>query len=132
MGIGRAIERRLIPTFPLAERIIPRFGMSGFCPTRNAKRALPDLLPAIAAISSAHRNRGSRRDQQSHRKRLETQPFRGAPWPSPREKLLRLTLAGRLVRAAMRNQTLKSWLSPEQSLLGGMALASLAAACIWL
>jgi PAS domain S-box-containing protein len=32
----------------------------------------------------------------------------------------------------MRNQTLKSWLSAEQSLLGGMALASLAAACIWL
>jgi PAS domain S-box-containing protein len=37
-----------------------------------------------------------------------------------------------MVRAAMRNQTLKSWLSAEQSLLGGMALASLAAACIWL
>jgi len=32
----------------------------------------------------------------------------------------------------MRNQTLKSWPSPEQSLLGGMALAALAAACIWL
>jgi PAS domain S-box-containing protein len=37
-----------------------------------------------------------------------------------------------MVRAAMRNQTLKSWFSAEQSLLGGMALASLAAACIWL
>ncbi|KRQ96729.1 hypothetical protein CP49_27715 [Bradyrhizobium valentinum] len=34
--------------------------------------------------------------------------------------------------AAMRNQTLKSWPSAELSLLGGMALASLAAACIWL
>src|SRR5262245_7048753 len=32
----------------------------------------------------------------------------------------------------MRKQTLKSWPSPEQSLLGGMALAALAAACIWL
>jgi len=32
----------------------------------------------------------------------------------------------------MRKQTLKSWASPEQSLLGGMALAALAAACIWL
>jgi PAS domain S-box-containing protein len=32
----------------------------------------------------------------------------------------------------MRNQILKSWPSPEQSLLGGMALAALAAACIWL
>jgi PAS domain S-box-containing protein len=32
----------------------------------------------------------------------------------------------------MRNQTLKSWPPAEQSLLGGMALASLAAACIWL
>jgi PAS domain S-box-containing protein len=32
----------------------------------------------------------------------------------------------------MRNQTLKSWPLPEQSLLGGMALAALAAACIWL
>jgi PAS domain S-box-containing protein len=37
-----------------------------------------------------------------------------------------------MVRAAMRNQTLKSWPTAEQSLLGGMALASLAAACIWL
>ena len=37
-----------------------------------------------------------------------------------------------MVRAAMRNQTRKSWLSAEQSLLGGMALASLAAVCIWL
>ena len=37
-----------------------------------------------------------------------------------------------MVGAAMRNQTLKSWPSAEQSLLGGMALASLAAACIWL
>jgi PAS domain S-box-containing protein len=37
-----------------------------------------------------------------------------------------------MVSAAMRNQTLKSWFSPEQSLLGGIALASLAAACIWL
>jgi PAS domain S-box-containing protein len=37
-----------------------------------------------------------------------------------------------MVSAAMRNQTLKSWPSVEQSLLGGMALASLAAACIWL
>ena len=37
-----------------------------------------------------------------------------------------------MVSAAMRNQTLKSWPSPEQSLLGGMALAALAAACIWL
>ena len=37
-----------------------------------------------------------------------------------------------MVSAAMRNQTLKSWPSAEQSLLGGMALASLAAACIWL
>src|SRR5260370_18578119 len=34
--------------------------------------------------------------------------------------------------AAMRNRTLKSWRSAEQSLLGGMALALLAAACIWL
>jgi PAS domain S-box-containing protein len=34
--------------------------------------------------------------------------------------------------AAMRNQTPKYWLSAEQSLLGGMALALLAAACIWL
>jgi PAS domain S-box-containing protein len=32
----------------------------------------------------------------------------------------------------MRNQILKSWPAPEQSLLGGMALAALAAACIWL
>ncbi|SDN16311.1 PAS domain S-box protein [Afipia sp. GAS231] len=32
----------------------------------------------------------------------------------------------------MRNQRLKSWRSAEQSLLGGMALASLTAACIWL
>jgi len=32
----------------------------------------------------------------------------------------------------MRNRTLKSWRSAEQSLLGGMALALLAAACIWL
>ena len=32
----------------------------------------------------------------------------------------------------MRNQTMKSWRSAEQSLLGGMALASLTAACIWL
>src|SRR5215468_1228225 len=32
----------------------------------------------------------------------------------------------------MRKQTLKSWPSPEQSLLGGIALAALAAACIWL
>jgi PAS domain S-box-containing protein len=32
----------------------------------------------------------------------------------------------------MRNQTLKNWLSAEQSLLGGMALALLASACIWL
>jgi PAS domain S-box-containing protein len=37
-----------------------------------------------------------------------------------------------MVSAAMRNQILKSWPSPEQSLLGGMALAALAAACIWL
>src|SRR5437868_15270339 len=37
-----------------------------------------------------------------------------------------------MVSAAMRNQPLKSWLSAEQSLLGGMALAALAAACIWL
>ena len=37
-----------------------------------------------------------------------------------------------MVGAAMRNQTLKYWPSAEQSLLGGMALASLAAACIWL
>src|SRR5207237_4295014 len=37
-----------------------------------------------------------------------------------------------MVSAAMRNQMLKSWPSPEQSLLGGMALAALAAACIWL
>ena len=37
-----------------------------------------------------------------------------------------------MVSAAMRNQTLKSWPSPEQSLLGGMALAALAAVCIWL
>jgi PAS domain S-box-containing protein len=37
-----------------------------------------------------------------------------------------------MVSAAMRNQTLKSWPLPEQSLLGGMALAALAAACIWL
>jgi PAS domain S-box-containing protein len=37
-----------------------------------------------------------------------------------------------MVSAAMRNQTLKSWPPAEQSLLGGMALASLAAACIWL
>ena len=37
-----------------------------------------------------------------------------------------------MVSAAMRKQTLKSWPSPEQSLLGGMALAALAAACIWL
>jgi PAS domain S-box-containing protein len=34
--------------------------------------------------------------------------------------------------AAMRNQTLKYWPSAEQALLGGMALALLAAACIWL
>jgi hypothetical protein len=34
--------------------------------------------------------------------------------------------------AAMRNQTLSSWPSAELSLLGGMALASLAAAGIWL
>src|SRR5260370_30086224 len=34
--------------------------------------------------------------------------------------------------AAVRNRTLKSWRSAEQSLLGGMALALLAAACIWL
>jgi PAS domain S-box-containing protein len=40
---------------------------------------------------------------------------RGAGWPN-----------------AMRNQRLKSWRSAEQSLLGGMALASLTAACIWL
>lgn len=32
----------------------------------------------------------------------------------------------------MPNQRLKSWRSAEQSLLGGMALASLTAACIWL
>ena len=32
----------------------------------------------------------------------------------------------------MRIKTLKYWPSIEQSLLGGMALASLAAACIWL
>ena len=32
----------------------------------------------------------------------------------------------------MRDQTLKSWRSAEESLLGGMALALLAAACIWL
>jgi len=32
----------------------------------------------------------------------------------------------------MRNQIMKSWHSTEQSLLGGMALALLAAACIWL
>src|SRR5258705_6817853 len=37
-----------------------------------------------------------------------------------------------MVRAAMRHQTLKSRPTAEQSLLGGMALASLAAACIWL
>src|SRR6266852_2491023 len=37
-----------------------------------------------------------------------------------------------MVSAAMRNQTLKSWRSAEESLLGGMALALLAAACIWL
>ena len=37
-----------------------------------------------------------------------------------------------MVSAAMRNQPLKPWLSAEQSLLGGMALAALAAACIWL
>src|SRR5437763_316719 len=34
--------------------------------------------------------------------------------------------------AAMRNQTLKYRPTAEQALLGGMALASLAAACIWL
>jgi PAS domain S-box-containing protein len=34
--------------------------------------------------------------------------------------------------AAMRNRTLKYWPSAEQSLLGGMALALLASACIWL
>src|SRR5690242_18282547 len=33
---------------------------------------------------------------------------------------------------AMRDQIVKSWRSAEQSLLGGMALALLAAACIWL
>src|SRR6202171_3021218 len=37
-----------------------------------------------------------------------------------------------MVSAAMRNQTLKSWRSAEESLLGGMALALLAAACICL
>src|SRR5260370_23332980 len=37
-----------------------------------------------------------------------------------------------MVSAAMRNQTLKSRRAAEESLLGGMALALLAAACIWL
>src|SRR5260221_7686865 len=37
-----------------------------------------------------------------------------------------------MVSAAMRNQTLKSWRSAEESLLGGMAVALLVAACIWL
>jgi PAS domain S-box-containing protein len=37
-----------------------------------------------------------------------------------------------MVSAAMRNQTLKSRRSAEESLFGGMALALLAAACIWL
>jgi PAS domain S-box-containing protein len=37
-----------------------------------------------------------------------------------------------MVSAAMRNQTLKSRRSAEESLLGGMALALLVAACIWL
>jgi PAS domain S-box-containing protein len=41
-------------------------------------------------------------------------------------------MADWMVSAAMRNQTLKSWRSAEESLLGGMALALLAAACIWL
>ena len=48
------------------------------------------------------------------------------------DHLTRRGPAGQMVSAAMRNQPQKSWLSAEQSLLGGMALAALAAACIWL
>jgi PAS domain S-box-containing protein len=79
--------------------------------------------------------------------------YRGAPWPTDPEKLLRCNLLGeatlsppmvtiterpsagpdgRTLSGAMRNQTPKSRRSIEQSLLGGMALAWLASACIWL
>jgi len=37
-----------------------------------------------------------------------------------------------LVLPMMRNQTMKSWRSAEQWLLGSMVLALVAAACIWL
>jgi hypothetical protein len=95
MGIVQTIERRLILTFHLVESIIPRFG--GVRTLPDGKREATPLLqlqPAIElslhARSALIPRRGFGRDQQSHRKHLETQRYRGAPCRSHAEKLLRL------------------------------------------